>query len=103
MYFAIYLTYNSAVAMRYETCWIAVTVTSDILLFNSCSVATFDFESLPFKCPKHDIILKRVRSGERRGQYTGSSLTSTYSKIGYSVTLTKRYDNMKENHVAVRC
>jgi len=33
MYFAIHLTYNSAVEMRYETCWIAVTVISDILIF----------------------------------------------------------------------
>jgi hypothetical protein len=72
------------------------------MTFNSCSAVTFEYESLPFKCPKYDIILVRVRSGELRGRYTGSSLPSTYSKIGYSVTLTQRYGNMEKNHLAVK-
>jgi len=52
--------------------------------------------------PQVRLILIRVRSGELRGQYTGFSLPSTYSKIGYSVTLTQRYGNMEKNHLVVK-
>jgi len=69
-------------------------VGSDILPFNSYSAVTFEYESVRFTCPKSDIILITARSGELRGQYTGSSLPSRYSKIDYSVTLKQRYGNM---------
>ena len=44
-----------------------------------------------------------MRSDELRGQYTGSTLPPTYSNVGYSVTLTQRYNNMEKNHLTVRC